>query len=303
MIRNISIHISDRSHYNLTLNIYNCGNQNIEMERQEKPDHYILYFVNEGRGSVMMRKAACKVEAGQGFVVFPGVETSIKSHYKDTMNVTWVAFSGYLVDRYLSRASLSVYDPVFSDNAAGETRKCFDALLEASTRFPNRYCKMMAQLYSIFGVLLDTVEPEIHPSTATPEYYLVRALDFIDTNYYENILVEDIAAAVGVSKKAITAVFTSLTGFAPKDYLIYYRLCKSVDLLRDQNLSIDMIASSVGYNDQFYFSKQFKKNVGMTPSQCRKKMAEDPGWRYRSPIDDVREQFSPPVTDDVPPRF
>ena len=122
MIRNISIHISDRSHYNLTLNIYNCGNQDLKIEQQEKPDHYILYFVNEGRGSVMMRKAACKVEAGQGFVVFPGVEASIKSHYRDTMNVTWVAFSGYLVDRYLSRANLSVYDPVFTDNAKGETQ-------------------------------------------------------------------------------------------------------------------------------------------------------------------------------------
>ncbi len=303
MIRNISIHISDRSHYNLTLNIYNCGNQDLKIEQQEKPDHYILYFVNEGRGSVMMRKAACKVEAGQGFVVFPGVEASIKSHYRDTMNVTWVAFSGYLVDRYLSRANLSVYDPVFTDNAKGETQKCFEALLDASTRFPNRYCKMMAQLYSIFGVLLDNVEPEVKPSAATPEYYLVRALDFIDTNYYDNILIEDIAAAVGISKKGITSVFTGLTGFAPKDYLIYYRLCKAVDLLHDQNLSIDMIASSVGYNDQFYFSKQFKKNVGMTPSQCRKKMAEDPGWKYKSPIDDVREQFCPRVTDEAPPKF
>lgn len=303
MIRNISIHISDRSHYNLTLNIYNCGNQNLDIERQEKPDHYVLYFVNEGRGSVMMRKAACKVEAGQGFVVFPGVETSIKSHYKDTMNVTWVAFSGYLVDRYLSRANLSVYDPVFTDNPAGDAGRCFEALLTASTRFPNRYCKMMAQLYSIFGVLLDTVETEVRPSAATPEYYLVRALDFIDTNYYDNILVEDIAAAVGISKKSIAAVFTGLTGFAPKDYLIYYRLCKAVDLLRDQSLSIEMIASSVGYNDQFYFSKQFKKNVGMTPSQCRRKMAEDPAWKYHSPIDDVREQFCPPAAREVPPEF
>lgn len=303
MPRNISIHISDRSHYNLTLNIYNCGNQDLEIEHQTKPDHYILYYVNEGRGSVLARKAAYKVEAGQGFVVFPGVETKIQSHYKDTMNVTWVAFSGYLVDRYLSRANLSVYDPVFSDNAEREARKFFDALLTASTRFPNRYCKIMAQLYSIMGFLIDNAESTTRSEVATPEFYLVRALDFIDTNFYDNIFVDDIASAVGISRKALTAVFTDLTGFAPKDYLIYYRICKAVDLLRDQNLSIDMIASSVGYNDQFYFSKQFKKNVGLTPSLCRKRMAEDPAWRYESPIDHVREQFREPVYDDAPPKF
>ena len=78
MNRNISIHISDRSHYNLTLNVYNCGNQDLDLDRQERPDHYILYFVNEGRGSVTMRHATFKIEAGQGFVVFPGVETRIQ---------------------------------------------------------------------------------------------------------------------------------------------------------------------------------------------------------------------------------
>ena len=110
MNKNVSIHISDHSHYNLVLNVYNCGNQDLEIERQERPDHYVMYYVNEGRGSVTARQATYRIEAGQGFVVFPGVETQIQSHYKDTMNVTWVAFSGYLVDRYLSRANLSVYD-------------------------------------------------------------------------------------------------------------------------------------------------------------------------------------------------
>ena len=303
MIRNISTHISDRSHYNLTMNIYNCGNQDISIERREKPDHYILYFVNEGRGSVTVRKAAYKVKAGQGFVVFPGVETMITPHYKETMNASWIAFSGYLVDRYLSRANLSVYEPIFSDNADGEEAQCFDSLIRTSTRFPNRYCKMMSYLYLLFSMLLDNTNVEAQPNAATPEYYLVRALDFIDTNYYENILVEDIASAVGITKKAITSVFTSLTGYTPKAYLIYYRLCKSVDLLKDPNLSMDAIASSVGYSDQFYFSKQFKKNVGMTPSQCRKILISDPSWTYRSPIDAVREQFRSHASDESLPKF
>ena len=303
MNKNISIHISDRAHYNLTLNVYNCGNQDLTMECREQPYHYILYFVNEGRGSVTARHVTFKVEAGQGFVVFPGVETQFQSHYKDTMNVTWVAFSGYLVDRYLSRANLSVYEPVFSDNAAGEVHACFNALLAAAQRFPNRYCKIMAQLYSIFGFLLDNVMPETRAEAVTPELYLVRTLDFIDTNYFEKITIEDIAAGVGVSRKTLAAVFSSLTGFTPKDYLIYYRLSKAVDLLRDTSMSIDTIASSVGYNDQFYFSKQFKTNVGMTPSECRRLMAADPTWRFQSPIDHVRQQYRAPSSNEKPPKF
>lgn len=301
--RNISIHISDLSHYNLTFNIYNCGNQDQTVEYGGKPDHYLLYFVKEGRGSVIVRQAVHKVEAGQGFVMFPREETLVKPHYKGGMNVTWVAFSGYLVERYLSRANLTVFDPVFTDSPGHEAEKMFDTLLAASTRFPNRYCKMMAQLYSIFGFLLDNVFREAKPEAATPEFYLVRALDFIDMNYHDILSIDDIAASMGLSRKALTTIFTNLTGFSPKDYLIYYRTAKAVDLLRNPNLSIEVIATSVGYNDQFYFSKQFKKNVGMTPSMCRRKLAEEPDWRYESPIDTVRQQFAPPFPTEPQPEF
>lgn len=301
--RNISIHISDRNHYNLTLNIYNCGNQDYVMDQGGKPDHYILYYVKEGRGVVVVRQMSHKVEAGQGFVVFPQEEVWIRPNYKDGMNVTWVAFSGYLVEQYLGRANLSVYEPVFLDNADHEEEKMFDALLLASMTFPNRYCKMMAQLYSLFGFLLDNVSWETKPNEATAESYLMKALDFIDTNFFDNITVNDIAAKVGLSRKALTAVFTNLTSFSAKDYLIYYRITRAVNLLRNSTLSIQQVAESVGYNDQFYFSKQFKKNVGMTPTECRRKIAQEPGWEYVPPIDAVRQQYGAPFIRETPPEF
>ena len=134
--RNISIHISDRSHYNLTFNIYNCGNQDIAMEHTGKPDHYILYFVKEGRGSVTVHQVTHKVEAGQGFVMFPHEVTQIKPHYKSGMNATWVAFSGYLVERYLSRANLTVYEPVFVDSPRARRRRCSTRSSSVPPSFP-----------------------------------------------------------------------------------------------------------------------------------------------------------------------
>lgn len=303
MYKNISIHISDRSHWNLTLNVYNCGNQNIEMEHTIKPDHYILYYVKEGKGYITERQAVHKVEAGQGFVVFPNEKTSIQSEHKKAMNVTWVAFSGYLVERYLNRARLTVYEPVYGDSSAREAEKMFDTLLAASTTFPNRYCKIMAQLYSIFGFLIDNERKECQTETATPEFYLIKALDFIDINYMDDITVEDIASHAGINRKALYGVFKSLTGFSPKDYLIYYRMCKATALLKDTNLSVESVAVSVGYSDQFHFSKEFKKNVGLSPSAYRKEVSLDPSKEYKSPIDVVRQQFPNDIPSELPPRF
>lgn len=300
--RNISIHISDRSHWNLALNVYNCGNQNIEFEHTVKPDHYIIYFVKEGTGYVTIRQAAYKVGTGQGFVVFPNEESHVRSEHTKAMNVTWVAFSGYLVDKYLSRAKLSVYAPVFSDNNDQEMEKMFDRLLEVSTTLPNRYCKIMAQLYSVFGALLDNAL-DAQPETVSPEFYLFKALDFIDANYQDDISVEDIADSAGINRKTLYAVFKSLTSFSPKDYMIYYRMNKATALLRDKNLSMGTVAMSVGYRDQFHFSKEFKKNVGMSPSVYRRAVTQDPSMEYQSPIDAVRQRFPAPFLPELPPEL
>lgn len=42
MPKNLSIHISDRSHVNITMNVYNCGNRDLELDQFNKPDYYIF---------------------------------------------------------------------------------------------------------------------------------------------------------------------------------------------------------------------------------------------------------------------
>lgn len=302
MERNLSIHISDRSHFNITMNVYNCGNQSFEMERYDRPDHYIFYYVKEGKGHITQCQATHKVKEGQCFVVFPNAGATIKSDHKKAMNVTWVAFSGYLVERYLTRAKLSAFEPVFDDSPERELEQMFDALLHAATKSSNRYCKIMAQMYSIFGFFLDHIPQESRVETAPPEMYLLKALDFIDINYQDDISVEDIAEKAGLNRKNLYSIFKKLTGFSPRDYLIYYRMCKATALLKGTNLSVEMVAVSVGYSDQFHFSKEFKKNVGYSPSEYRRVIAQDPSKEYRAPIDVVRQQY-PTSPEETPPKF
>jgi AraC-like DNA-binding protein len=59
----------------------------------------------------------------------------------------------------------------------------------------------------------------------------------------------------------------SNVGKSPIDYLTEYRINEACNLLRSSNLSIAEVAISVGFFDQFYFSRVFKKAVGMPPSK------------------------------------
>ena len=79
-----------------------------------------------------------------------------------------------------------------------------------------------------------------------------------------NLMLQDVAAAVNMSKSRFSAVFSQYTGKTFTEYLLHLRLGKAKELLRTTGEKSSRIAYEVGYNDAHYFSYIFKKNTGMT---------------------------------------
>ena len=90
-------------------------------------------------------------------------------------------------------------------------------------------------------------------------------LNILKTNARTSI--DDIAKAVGVSRSHLYRVFMGSVSQSPIDYLTNYRINEACYLLRNSQLSIAEIAVSVGFFDQFYFSRVFKKIKGVPPSK------------------------------------
>ena len=117
------------------------------------------------------------------------------------LNLSWVAFSGYLVEQYLNRGDINVINYVVDDNEEHDLEKIMMKLIEGSRAISNRYCKMSAWLYNAFAFLLDNFNEKAESNTCPSEYYLLKALDFIDIYYHENITVERIATHIGIIRK------------------------------------------------------------------------------------------------------
>ena len=100
--------------------------------------------------------------------------------------------------------------------------------------------------------------------------YIFRALGFIEENYPHSILVEDIAASVGLSADYFSRMFKQFIGVTPQEYIMNVRLAKATELLREADMTITQAAEKVGFEDPGYFSRQFKKILGITPSQYQK---------------------------------
>lgn len=93
--------------------------------------------------------------------------------------------------------------------------------------------------------------------------------DYISEHYSEEISLSRIAEVVFVNPNYFCDMFKNITGENFIDYLTRYRIDKAKELLKDMSVKTYEIGRMVGYEDSNYFSKVFKKVVGISPSQYR----------------------------------
>ena len=104
--------------------------------------------------------------------------------------------------------------------------------------------------------------------------YTRLARDYVHDHYYRAMSVQSVADLLKVSPNYFSATFKHDMGMGFSDYLTAVRLDKAIALLDDPLLSIHEISRIIGYEDHNYFSRVFKKNYALTPSEYRQRGAE-----------------------------
>ncbi|EEI85233.1 transcriptional regulator, AraC family [Anaerococcus lactolyticus ATCC 51172] len=94
---------------------------------------------------------------------------------------------------------------------------------------------------------------------------------YIDSNYSEDIKLEDLSAMAYMNKFHLISEFKQSYRITPIEYLILKRIEIAKSLLISTNHSMEEISAMVGFNSQSYFNQVFKKKAGQTPSQFRRK--------------------------------
>lgn len=98
---------------------------------------------------------------------------------------------------------------------------------------------------------------------------IIKACTIIHENISQEISLEELARRVEISPFYFSKLFKEETGENFIDYITMARMQTAKDLLRDHTLSIKEISASSGYSDPNYFSKLFKKIMGLTPTEYR----------------------------------
>lgn len=96
-----------------------------------------------------------------------------------------------------------------------------------------------------------------------------RAKDYIKNHYQKDISLDEVSKEVGISPYYFSKLFKEETGENFIEYVTAIRMEKAKELLDHTEMSMKAICMEVGYADPNYFSRSFKKNVGVTPTEYK----------------------------------
>lgn len=100
---------------------------------------------------------------------------------------------------------------------------------------------------------------------------IVKAKEYIQANYHKDLSLDEVSRQLDLSSYYFSKLFKEETGSNFLEYVTNLRMEKAKELLLSENHSMKEICSAVGYSDPNYFSRIFKKNIGVTPTEYRER--------------------------------
>ena len=238
-----------------------------------RPDGRFDYYLSYNHfGNMIVRNPSgeCSVGAGQIFIYRPYEEQYYGQADGNMIENYWVHFTGFGIPGLFDELLLTGQN-VLTVGVNYKLTVLFTDLIDIMTEkkpfFETAASSLLLQILLIAAAATNSPLNSLHP--AAPErFHLSR--QYIHRNYSKKIEVRSLASMECLSYGGYYAQFKKTYGVSPQQYLINYRLDKSIELMLNTALSIQQIAHLTGFEDPLYFSRLFKKYKAISPQQfCR----------------------------------
>jgi AraC-like DNA-binding protein len=239
-------------------------------------DHHLLHFVLSGRGTFHCMGKSYTVEKGGAFFIYPGELVRYDADPEAPWEYRWIGFRGLQVDELLSRMDISPHRPVTSQPYSRRTAAYFRRIQQvlqdggpSSDMRAGGWLRLILAELTHDKVLKAFREPE--PASEIKRQ-VEQAIRWLTLQYSQQISIEQMAQTLGYHRTHLSKMFKQHTGLSPMSFLLQIRM-ERAKLLLGEPLTIEQVAASVGFADALYFSKQFKKCFGVSPTEYRQERA------------------------------
>lgn len=240
-------------------------------------DYYLIHTVLSGSGVYEVKGKRYECKAGDTFVILPGEPFFYEADARDPWSYVWVAFIGSGAASHVRGIGITKEAPVIhggSRKIPALYRRLRSRLLQADNASHITSLESAGYLRLLlaeFGIANRHALSAADAFSSDIERRIALAVRLLSTHYAQSVSIGQLSQTYGYHRTHFSAMFKQSTGYSPKQYLLKVRMERAEALLATA-MPIEQVASSVGYSDPLYFSKQFHKWSGKSPSAFRKSL-------------------------------
>jgi len=240
-------------------------------ERTDGSSQSILIYNVEGVGYIKIMGVEHTLPPDHFFIIPKNIPHSYNADKENPWSIYWIHLGGKK-SKYISR-SFSQATPIERTNASriNERMEMFSEIFK---------CLEMGYGIEILEYVNLSLPRLLATFTHVKQYRSINeplsndpvslAINFMLENLKKRLTLKQLAKEAHLSASYFSRLFLSRTGFPPIDYFNQLKIQQSCRLLYNNEFSIADVAREVGFEDQFYFSRMFKKVMSQSPREYRK---------------------------------
>jgi AraC-like DNA-binding protein len=231
----------------------------------------ILIYCISGNGTIQIHGQSYLIEPNSYFVIPAHQHHIYWASENDPWSIYWIHFGGAKSHRFEKFFGLPIPIKTVTSSRVDDRINLFNEILtslelgfsQENIEFAN--LSLNSLLASFFFVETYQASKGYHSKNPVDQ-----AIFFMQENLNKSIKNQDIANHVQLSESHLSKIFRNRTGSSPFDYFINLKMQEAIRLLTNKSMRIKEVAFTLGYEDPFYFSRLFKKHIGVNPTSFLK---------------------------------
>ena len=242
-----------------------------EMKRSEHDDFILIYCV-DGKGYLTLDDSKQPIKAGELFIMQPNTPHAYQANEEQAWTVYWCHFQGEQAQNFFDYTYIQQSSPIIRNMTDIDFLQAFRELIE--TVRDNAQLSGFIHASNLFRHILTKIVLLVKQGDKYENGLSIPKIQqYMRTNINKHINLEELAVLCHCSKYHFARQYQLLVGISPLKHFIELKMEHACFLLEQTSLSMSEIASQLGYDDALYFSRVFRKVLGLSPSAYRKNLS------------------------------
>lgn len=257
------------------LSVNHCGYQklitrSLTRSRERGRVDYQLICMVGGKGLFRFGGETIEVTGGQIVIYAPGQPQHYSYCAGDATEAYWIHFTGYAARDYMQQFGL-LSSHIHTVGAVDEMVTLYKKIIrELSMNKPMSGQMAAAHLLELLALIGRKLQHTDDKRKGDPHSDIHRVMETMHEKYNQQLVIAELAKQCSLSLFRFIHKFKDVTGTNPVKYLTGIRISEAKKLLSESSLTVKEIAAIVGYENPLYFSRVFRNEVGMPPSEYKK---------------------------------